>query len=72
MGDRAAEGALRLGALGVDVDPLVVSGCVRELVHPFLGDLEVVRVAEMGADEFLQAGDSLDNGGHENSMPRIP
>jgi hypothetical protein len=38
MRDRPAERAGR-GAFGVDVDPLVVTGCVGELVDLLLGDL---------------------------------
>ena len=51
--DGPAEGAL-LGLLDVDVDPLVVTGRVGELVHPLLGDLHPVG----GAD--LLAGSGLD------------
>ena len=37
MGDRAAKRAL-LGALGVDVDPLIVTGDLGELVNLLLGN----------------------------------
>ena len=63
MGDGAAERAV-LGALGVDVDPLVVAGGVRERVHALLGDLEPVRVAQMRADELPEPCDSFDVLGH--------
>ena len=45
--DRAAEGALGLRALDVDVDPLVVAGRVGELVDVLLGDLVPVAGAEL-------------------------
>ena len=60
MGDRAAERA-GLGALGVDVDPLVVAGRVGEGVHLFLGDLDVGAVAEVLADEGLEFVGSVDD-----------
>ena len=44
--DRPAEGAL-LGLLDVDVDPLVVTGRVGELVHALLGDLHPVGGADL-------------------------
>jgi thiamine pyrophosphokinase len=40
VGDRSAEGALLRGALGVDVDPLVVAGGVGKRVDTLLGDIE--------------------------------
>ena len=60
MGDRPAERP-GLGPLDVDVDPLVVAGGVGELVDPLLGDLHVVAVAEVLADErSLQLVDAVD------------
>ena len=53
MRDGAAERAA-LGALHVDVDPLVVAGGLGERVDPLLGDLDPVA----GAD--LLAGGRLD------------
>ena len=50
MGDRPAERA-GLGPFDVDVDPLVVAGGLGELVHHGLGDLHVLAVAEVLADE---------------------
>ena len=57
MGDRAAERALGLRALHVDVDPLVVTGRVGEEVHPVLGDLHPVAGAELLALQGRQLGD---------------
>ena len=48
------------GALGFDVDPLVVAGGVGEHVHAFLRDLEPVAVAEMFADCGFDVVDSLE------------
>ena len=46
MRDGPAERAV-LRLLHVDVDPLVVTGRVRELVHPLLGDLDPVGGADL-------------------------
>ena len=43
VSDRTAEGT-RLGSLDVDMDPLMVSGRVGELVDPILGDVDVFAV----------------------------
>ena len=51
MGNGIAEGALTLGALGIDVDPLVVAGGIGEVVDPLLGDLEPVAGLEWGTDQ---------------------
>ena len=59
MGDRPAERA-RLGPLDVDVDPLMVAGRLGERVHPVLGDLQPVAVAEVLADEFLEPVGAVD------------
>ena len=64
VGDRAAEGALGVGPLDVDVDPLVVAGGVGEQVHPLLGDLHVVAVAEVLSHELLEPGDPVDGRRH--------
>ena len=40
MRDRALEGALALGALDVDVDPLMIAREIGELVDHLLRDLE--------------------------------
>jgi hypothetical protein len=48
--DRAAERA-RLGALRVDVDPLMVPGRLGELVHLALGDLDPAAGAQLSAGE---------------------
>jgi hypothetical protein len=64
MGDWSAEGAA-LGPLGIDVDPLVITGGVGELVDLFLGDLVPRAVANVLADvvgEVVQGdGDSYLN-----------
>jgi hypothetical protein len=54
VGDRAAERA-GLRPLDVDVDPLVVAGGVGEQVHLLLGDLDVLAVAEVLADEAFSS-----------------
>ena len=54
--DRPPERALRLGALDVDVDPLVVVGRVGEQVHVLLGDLVPVARAQLGAGQPRQLG----------------
>src|SRR5215211_286384 len=63
VGDRAAEGALGFRALDVDVDPLVVTGRLGELVHVLLGDLVPVAGAELAADQSGQLGHRR-RGGH--------
>ena len=70
VGDRAAERALLLRPLGVDVDPLVVAGGVGEEVHLLLGDLHVVGVPEVLSDLVLQPGDAVDDRRHALIMPR--
>ena len=55
MRDRGAEGAV-LGALGVDVDPLVVVGRVGEEADALLRDLDPVGPAEVGAGEAGNEG----------------
>ena len=47
VGDRAAEWAVLLRPLHVDMDPLVVSGGVGETVDPVLGDLHPVADADL-------------------------
>jgi hypothetical protein len=37
-------------AVLVDVDPLLVAGCVRKLVDAVLGDLDPIAGADFGAD----------------------
>ncbi len=63
MCDGSAEGT-GLGSLDVDVDPLVVTGGIGELVHLLLGDLDVVAVAEVLADLGLQTVDAFDDRRH--------
>jgi hypothetical protein len=50
----------RRGALGVDVDPLVVAGRLRERVDVGLGDLAPVRHAELatlGGAQSVEPGE---------------
>ena len=71
MGDGHAERTV-LGALGVDVDPLVVVGGVGEEVHPLLGDGLPFRIAEILADELGKGIDAVDDGGHvRSSLVRV-
>ena len=60
VGDRAAERA-GLGLLDVDVDPLVVTGRLGELVDLLLGDLDVGAVSEMLADEPFELVGAVDH-----------
>src|SRR5262245_27822416 len=50
VGDRLAAGHLALGALDVDVDPLVIAGRFRELVDHPLVDRHPLRRAKLRAD----------------------
>ena len=59
------------GALGVDVDPLVVAGGVGERVDPLLVDRDPVAVAEVLADGGLQLGESV-KVAHRAAQPRGP
>jgi hypothetical protein len=61
--DRRAEGAL-LGALGIDVDPLMIARRVGELVDALLRDLEPVAVAEMLADRGFELCRTLEDCRH--------
>jgi hypothetical protein len=61
--DRTAEGS-GLGALNVDVDPLMVVRGIREGVDPVLVDLEPLAVPEVLADEGLQLGQAVHGVGH--------
>src|SRR5690606_24670356 len=63
VGDGPSEGAV-LRPLGIDVDPLVVTGGVGEGVHLLLGDHELVGPAEVLADEGLELGVAVDGAGH--------
>ena len=63
MGDRGAERALRLRALHVHVDPLVVARDLGELVDVLLGDLAPVARADGLPDERLELVDSVHGGG---------
>ena len=59
MGDRAAERPV-LGALGVDVDPLVVAGRVGEQVDLLLGDGRPLGPPEVLADVRCVLVDAAD------------
>ena len=59
MGDRGAEGALGLGPLDVDVDPLVVAGELGEGVDVGLGDGAPLARADLLTDQRLHSLDSL-------------
>ena len=59
VGDRRAEGALGLGPLDVDVDPLVVAGELGEGVDVGLGDRAPLARADLLADQRLHPLDSL-------------
>lgn len=66
VGDGTAEGRLGRCALDVDVDPLLVAGDVREVVHHLLGDLHPVAGTERLSDQLLQSGYAgYDCGSHE-------
>ena len=53
MGHRATERS-RGGALGIDVDPLMILGVVGEAIDPGLVDQEPVRRADFPADGRLE------------------
>src|SRR3954451_22873225 len=59
VGDRRAEGALRLGALDVDVDPLVVAGEAGEGVDVLLGDAAPLARADLLPEQGPHALDPL-------------
>src|SRR5436309_15809017 len=53
MRDGRAERAVR-GSFGIDVDPLVVAGCLREEVDLFLGDLVPVARSELALARLFE------------------
>ena len=53
MRDRCAEGTA-LGLFDIDVNPLMIAGCIREGVDAFLVDLEPVGCSEVLADTVLE------------------
>lgn len=59
MGDRGAKGALGLGALDVNVDPLVVAGEVGKGVDVLLGDRAPLARADLLPDQSPHALDTL-------------
>jgi hypothetical protein len=66
--DRRAERP-GLGALGVEVDPLVVVGRVGEEPDPLLRHGDPVADADLLADQVLELGDGLE-ASHRISSPR--
>ena len=58
MGDRRPERALALGALDVDVDPLVVARDLGELVDVLLGHLDPIARADRLADQLAELVDA--------------
>src|SRR5881296_3624814 len=60
VGDRLAAGHLALRTLDVDVDPLMISGRLGELVDHRLIDRDPVRRAELASDELQQILGILD------------
>src|SRR5207245_1911470 len=60
VGDRLAAGHLALRTLDVDVDPLMISGRLGELVDHRLIDRDPVRRAELASDELQEILGILD------------
>jgi hypothetical protein len=54
--DRAAERTLEGRTLGVDVDPLLVAGALRECVDALLIQSHPSRHAQLLSDEAIQRG----------------
>ena len=68
MGDRCTERA-RCGAFDIDVNPLVVTGRICELVDLFLRDRHVWAVAEVLPDKTFEFVCSVDDSwAHGDSM----
>lgn len=63
VGDGGPERTLRRG-LGVDVDPLVVAGGLREQVYAVLVDGDPVAATQMAADGAEQVLGGGEHGGH--------
>src|SRR5579883_453217 len=68
MRDRGSIGT-RFGALGVDVDPLMVAGCISEHIDPLLIDHEPVGRSEGHADRVLQFRGMVKNMTHIGLVP---
>src|SRR5512146_1750320 len=69
VGDRRAEGALVLGLLDVDVDPLVVPRELGEGVDVVLGDRTPIARADLLPEQRLHPLDSLHlDGGHRSRV----
>ena len=60
MGDRLAARHLALGALDIDMDPLMVAGCLGEFVDDRLVDGEPVADPDLLADKLGEIGRPLD------------
>ena len=58
MGDGASEWS-RFCLLDINVNPLMVSGCLSKLVYSLLRDGHVLGVAEMFADKALEGVDGF-------------
>src|SRR5438270_8642638 len=56
MRDRAAKGPLA-GAFGIDVDPLVITGCIGECIDLFLSDYVPIAHAGLFAEILLELVD---------------
>jgi hypothetical protein len=71
VGDGAAERAL-FGALGVDVDPLVVAGDLGEAVDALLIHGQPVGDAELLSEQALQLlGRGDDSGAHQETRSKM-
>jgi hypothetical protein len=60
VGDRGAERALVLGALDIDMDPLMVAAQIGEGVDVLLADLAPLARPDLLAEQRLQPFNSLD------------
>jgi hypothetical protein len=54
MSDGRAEGRLGFGAFWIDVDPLMILGCISEIVYVRLRDFEQVAHADFLPDEGFE------------------
>ena len=60
VGDRLAAGHLALGALDIDMDPLMIAGCFGEFVDDRLIDREPIADADLLADKLREIRRPLD------------
>ena len=63
MSDRRTKGTV-LRAFGVDVDPLMVAGCIRELVDAGLIDHELLAHAEVFSNRVFELAWMVEDGRH--------